>query len=115
MKILALILMLAIDLNSATARELQSIPGVGPALARKIVEFRDKKGGFRRVEELLAVPGISEKKWNAIKDFVYVKPPNEQGEQVQYYGIGERLGGGGGGGSLLLSPPNSPPKKWPIP
>jgi competence ComEA-like helix-hairpin-helix protein len=109
MKILALILMLAIDLNSATARELQAIPGVGPALAKKIVEFRDKKGGFRRVEELLAVPGISEKKWNAIKDFVYVKT-------AEYYGFGERFGGGGGGGgSLLLSPPYSPPKKWPNP
>ena len=52
---------------------LQEIWGVGPALARRIVEFREKRHGFRRVEELLAVPGISEKKWKGIRDKVEVK------------------------------------------
>ena len=66
-------LLLALNLNSATARELQTLPGVGPALAKKIVEFRTKKGGFKRVEELLAVPGISEKRWKVLRNLIYVK------------------------------------------
>ena len=42
-------------------------------LAKWIVEFRQKRGGFKRVEELLAIPGISERKWKAIRDKVEVK------------------------------------------
>jgi len=53
--------------------ELETLPGVGPVLARRIVEFREKKGGFRTVEELLVIPGISERKWKAIKDKVEAK------------------------------------------
>src|SRR5439155_26110376 len=45
---------------------------IGPALAKRIVDFREKNHGFKRVEELLAVPGISQKKWNAIRDKVEV-------------------------------------------
>jgi DNA uptake protein ComE-like DNA-binding protein len=37
------------------------------------VEFREKKGGFRRIEELLAVPGISEKRWKDIRNLVTVE------------------------------------------
>ncbi len=46
-------LMLVLNLNTATLTELETLPGVGPVLARRIVDFRLKKGGFRRVEELL--------------------------------------------------------------
>jgi competence protein ComEA len=70
----AIVLLLVLNLNTATLMELQTLPGVGPVLARRIVEFREKKGGFRRVEELLVIPGISEKKWKAIKDKVEIKP-----------------------------------------
>jgi competence protein ComEA len=70
---LAVALLLILNLNTATARELETLPGIGPALARRIVEFREKKGGFRRVEELLVIPGISERKWKAIRDKVEVK------------------------------------------
>jgi len=70
----AAILLLVINLNTATLTELEALPGIGPALARRIVEFREKRNGFRRVEELLAIPGISEKKWRAIRDQVVVKP-----------------------------------------
>jgi competence protein ComEA len=69
---LGAILLFVLNLNTATVRELDALPGVGPALARRIVEFREKKGGFRRVEELLAVPGISERRWKAIKHLVEV-------------------------------------------
>jgi len=65
-------LLLALNLNTASIRELEALPGIGPALAKKIVEFRQKKGGFKRIEELLAVPGISEKRWRVLKELVYV-------------------------------------------
>ena len=67
------ILLLLINLNTASVAELQTLPGIGPALAKRIVEFREKRHGFKRVEELLAIPGISEKKWKAIRDKVEVK------------------------------------------
>jgi len=70
---LAAILLLLINLNTANAKELETLPGIGPALAKRIIAFREKRHGFKRVEELLAIPGISEKKWKAIVDKVEVK------------------------------------------
>ena len=70
---LASMLLLVLNLNTATVQELQTLPGIGPVLARRIVEFREKKGGFKRVEELLAVPGISERKWKMIRNKIEVK------------------------------------------
>jgi len=69
MKIIA-ILALILHLNTATAEQLQRLPGVGPVLAKRIVEFREKKGGYKRIEELLAVPGVSEKKWKAMREYL---------------------------------------------
>jgi competence protein ComEA len=66
-------LLVVVNLNTATIQELQTLPGIGPSLARKIVMFRQKRGGFRKVEELLAVPGISEKRWRALKNLVCVE------------------------------------------
>ena len=67
------ILLLIINLNTATAKELESLPGIGPALAKRILAFREKRHGFKRIEELLAIPGISEKKWKVIRDKVKVR------------------------------------------
>jgi len=72
MKILG-VLGLLLNLNTATVQQLDGLPGIGPVLAQRIVEFREKKGGFRRVEELLAVPGISERKWQEIRTLVTVE------------------------------------------
>lgn len=47
-----------VDLNTAAAEELTPLPGVGPALAARIVAHRDERGGFRRTADLLDVPGI---------------------------------------------------------
>ena len=66
-------LLLVLNLNTATLMELETLPGIGPVLARRIIDFREKKGGFRRIEELLVIPGISERKWKMIKDRAEVK------------------------------------------
>jgi len=47
-----------LDLNRAGAAELDALPGIGPVLARRIVEYRQQHGAFRRVEELRAVRGV---------------------------------------------------------
>ena len=72
MKLLAMLL-LVLNLNTATVDQLQRLPGVGRVLATRIVEFREKKGPFKRVEELLAVQGISERKWKVLREYVTVK------------------------------------------
>lgn len=64
-----------INLNTATPRELESLPGVGPVVAARIIEFRQKRGGFRRIEELLAVPGISEARWQVLEGLVTIGEP----------------------------------------
>ena len=72
MKMLVAIL-LAINLNTATQKQLEDLPGIGPVLAKRIVDFREKKGGYRRLEELLAVPGISEKKWKILREYLTLR------------------------------------------
>jgi competence protein ComEA len=66
-------LLFVLNLNTATLMELETLPGIGPVLARRIIDFREKKGGFRRIEELLVIPGISDRKWKMIKDRVEIK------------------------------------------
>lgn len=62
-----------LDLNTATVEELDGLPEVGAKLAAAIVRFREKSGPFRRVEELLAVPGITKRRLEKIKPLVTVK------------------------------------------
>jgi competence protein ComEA len=61
-----------VRLNSATAEELERLPGVGPVLAERIVGHREDMGPFERVEDLLEVPGIGEAKLASIRDLVVV-------------------------------------------
>ena len=61
-----------LDLNSATAQQLESLPGVGPAIAAAIVEYRQRVGGFTSVDGLLAVSGIGPAKLAVIRDLVAV-------------------------------------------
>jgi len=61
-----------VDLNSASAEQLQELPGVGPVLAQRIVEFRQQRGGFRAVDELRDVTGIGERRFADLRDRVRV-------------------------------------------
>lgn len=55
-----------ININTATRGELEKLPGIGQALAARIVEHREKHGRFRRAEHLLMVRGISERRFRAL-------------------------------------------------
>ena len=57
-------------LNQATREELETIPGIGPVTAGRIVEYRDRTGGYRSIEELLDVKGIGQSTLNKIKSHV---------------------------------------------
>jgi len=61
-----------VNLNSASAEQLTALPGVGPALAARIVEHRQKQGSFRSVQELMNVRGIGEKNLAKIQGYLSV-------------------------------------------
>ena len=59
-----------VHLNSATAEQLDALPGVGPVTAQKILDYRQKHGAFSSVDELDAVPGIGPARLNELRDLV---------------------------------------------
>jgi competence ComEA-like helix-hairpin-helix protein len=61
-----------LDVNTATAAQLQEVPGIGPATARAIVQFRRKSGPFERIEDLLAIRGISARKLEQMRPYVTI-------------------------------------------
>jgi competence protein ComEA len=62
----------AIDINTASASELDSLPGIGPALADAIIEYRTDHGPFGSVDELARVPGISARMVDTMRDQITV-------------------------------------------
>jgi competence protein ComEA len=61
-----------LELNGASQAELEELPGIGPALASRIVQHRKRVGGFRTVDDLLDVRGIGEKTLSRFRSYVYV-------------------------------------------
>jgi competence protein ComEA len=61
-----------LNLNTATLAQLDALPGVGPVLAQRIIDFRTKRGGFTKVDELRQVDGIGEETFARLKDLVLV-------------------------------------------
>jgi len=61
-----------VNLNIATPAQLQTLPGVGPAMAQRIVDYRTRHGGFRSVTELRQVQGIGDTRYAQLKDLVTV-------------------------------------------
>ena len=62
----------AIDINSATIDELTKIPGIGKSTAQKIIDYRETNGGFITKSEIMNVSGIGQKKYDSIKDYIFV-------------------------------------------
>jgi len=62
-----------INLNTATAEQLEAIPGIGPVLAQRIIEYRQTRGRFQSVDELLEVRGIGPKRLESMRPYVVVK------------------------------------------
>jgi len=61
-----------LDLNRATEQEFEALPGIGPVLAQRIVQFRQSRGGFTEVDQLRKVKGIGRKTFDRIRTLVSV-------------------------------------------
>ncbi|HHW11823.1 MAG TPA: helix-hairpin-helix domain-containing protein [Firmicutes bacterium] len=62
-----------LDPNTASYEELQTLPGIGPVLAARIIEYRETMGKFRTIDDLLAVKGIGEKTLAKIRPYLVIK------------------------------------------
>lgn len=64
-----------VNLNTATVEQLESLPGIGARTAALIVEYRQKNGPFKKVEDLMNVKGIGERSFLKLKTLITVTPP----------------------------------------
>jgi len=64
-----------INLNTATAAELETLPGIGPAMAARILEYREKTGPFKRIEEIMNIQGIGERVFLRLRSQITVGAP----------------------------------------
>jgi competence protein ComEA len=71
----------ALNLNTATVAQLEALPGIGKSTAERIVEYRQKAGGFKKVEDLMNVKGIGEKSFLKLKPLVTVAQRSERASQ----------------------------------
>jgi len=62
-----------ININTAAANELETLPGIGKEFAQRIIEHREKYGPFRKPEHLIIVRGISDKRFQALRDLITVE------------------------------------------
>ena len=71
----------AVNLNTATVSQIATLPGIGEKAAQRIIEYREKNGGFKKIEELMNVKGIGEKSFLKLKPLITVgdsKPASHQ-------------------------------------
>jgi competence protein ComEA len=61
-----------VNINTANADQLNALPGVGPKLAARIVDYRSKNGAFKKVEDLMNVQGIGEKNFLKLKPLITI-------------------------------------------
>ena len=67
-----------VNLNTATAEQLATIPGVGPKMAERILDYRQKNGGFKKIEDLMNVSGVGEKSLLKMKPLITVGTPSSK-------------------------------------
>jgi competence protein ComEA len=63
-----------VNINTATIQQLETLPGIGPATAQRIIEYRQKSGGFKKIEELMNIRGVGEKSFLTLKPLITVTP-----------------------------------------
>jgi competence protein ComEA len=61
-----------ININTATQSELESLPGIGSVIAQRIIEYRLEFGPFKKIEEIKAVNGIGDAKFDQVKDYITI-------------------------------------------
>ena len=66
-----------VNINTASASELDALPGIGPVLAQRIIDRRTERGPFTSVEELLEVDGIGQATLDGLREFITVKETKE--------------------------------------
>ena len=66
-----------ININTATAQQLQMLSGIGEVIAQRIVDYRETNGAFATIEDIMNVSGIGEKKFEQIKEYIKVGDSNE--------------------------------------
>lgn len=62
-----------VNINTATQNELENLPGIGPSIASRIIEYRQQNGKFNKIEDLQNVKGIGDAKFNNVKEYVTVQ------------------------------------------
>jgi competence protein ComEA len=67
-----------LNLNTATVAQLETLPGIGKSTAERILEYRQKNGGFKKVEDLMNVRGVGEKSFLKLKSLITVTTPKSE-------------------------------------
>jgi competence protein ComEA len=91
-----------LDLNTACLEQLTQLPGVGPVTAKAILDFREKSGPFRRVEDLLSIRGITDRRLKELRPYVTVLPKKKAGlPETGLDSLVRGTAGGDGDGHLV--------------